>query len=120
MEANTIIVTTPAELRAIIAKEIRTIVPELANFNRKEESQQGDGMSAKDAAAFLTEQGLPATRATLYDRVFNGTIPYRKIGRRLIFSRKELAQWLEDNTERPEPKEKAALRIAASANRKRS
>ena len=119
MEVNTVIVTTPVELRAIIADEIRAIVPVLSHLGRINEPVKPDGMTPKDAAKFLTEQGFPTSRASLYNLVSRGVAPYRKIGRRVIFSRKELEQWLTDNTVRPETQAVAAKRIAASANRKK-
>ena len=87
---NTIIVTTPAELRAIVADEVSAILPKLADFRRKHEPVETDGMRVEDAAKFLTAQGIPTTRATLYNLVYKHTIPYKKFGRRTVFSKKEL------------------------------
>ena len=85
---NTIIVTTPAELRAIVADEVSAILPKLADFRRKNEPVETDGMRVEDAAKFLTAQGIPTTRATLYNLVYKHTIPYKKFGRRTVFSKK--------------------------------
>ena len=82
---NTIIVTTPAQLQSIISDAVNTILPKLADFRRKNEPVQTDGMNVEDAALFLTEQGIPTTRATLYNQVYKNTIPYRKFGRRTVF-----------------------------------
>ena len=46
---NTIIVTTPAELRAIVADEVSAILPKLADFRRKNEPVETDGMRVEDA-----------------------------------------------------------------------
>ena len=76
-------------------------------------------MNVEDAARFLTEQGIPTTRATLYNLVYKNTIPHKKFGRRTVFSKKELREWIEQRTVRSEDKRSAAaLRIAESANRK--
>ena len=108
---NTVIVTTPAQLREIVADEVSAILPKLADFRRK------NGMTVEDAALFLTEQGIPTTRATLYSHVYKDTIPYKKFGRRIVFSKKELLAWIEARTTRPEDRRAAAaLRIAQSAN----
>ena len=72
---TTVIVTTPAELRAIVADEVSAILPKLADFRRKNEPVETDGMNVEDAARFLTEQGIPTTRATLYNLVYKNTIP---------------------------------------------
>ena len=114
---NTVIVTTPAQLREIVADEVSAILPKLADFRRKNEPVETDGMTVEDAARFLTEQGIPTTRATLYRHVYKDTIPYKKFGRRIVFSKKELLAWIEARTTRPEDKRTAdALRIAQSAN----
>ena len=116
---NTIIVTTPAQLREIVADEVAAILPQLADFRRKNEAVETDGMTVEDAARFLTAQGIPTTRASLYNLVYKNTIPHKKFGRRTVFSKKELLAWIESRTVRPEDKRTAAaLRIAESANRK--
>mgnify|MGYP000001408101 FL=1 len=116
---NTIIVTTPAELRAIVADEVSAILPNLADFRRKNEPVETDGMRVEDAAKFLTAQGIPTTRATLYNLVYKHTIPYKKFGRRTVFSKKELLSWIESRTVRSgDRRAAAALRISESVNRK--
>ena len=117
---NSVIVTTPAELRAIVADEVSAILPKLADFRRKNEPVETDGMTVEAAARFLTEQGIHATRATIYNLVYKNSIPYKKFGRRTVFSKKELLQWIESRTVHPEDRRTAAaLRIAESANRKK-
>lgn len=114
-----IIITTPAELRSIVADEVSAILPKLADFRRKNEFVETDGMTVEDAARFLTEQGIPTTRATLYNFVYKNTIPHKKFGRRTVFSKKELLMWIESRTVHSEDRRTvAALRIAKSANRK--
>lgn len=114
-----VIVTTPAQLQSIISDAVNAILPKLADFRRKNEPVQTDGMNVEDAALFLTEQGIPTTRATLYNQVYKNTIPYKKFGRRTVFSKKELLTWIEAHTVHSEDRRTAAaLRIAESANRK--
>lgn len=114
-----VIVTTPAQLQSIISDAVNAILPKLADFRRKNEPVETDGMTVETAARFLTEQGIPTTRATLYNLVYKNTIPHKKFGRRTVFSKKELLAWVESRTTRPEDKRTAAtLRIAESANRK--
>lgn len=114
-----IIVTTPAQLREIIADEVAAILPKLADFRRKNEPVETDGMTVETAARFLTEQGIPTTRATLYNQVYKNTIPHKKFGRRTVFSKKELLTWIEARTVHSDDRRTAAaLRIAESANRK--
>ena len=105
--------------RSIISDAVNAILPKLADFRRKNEPVESDGMNIEDAARFLTEQSVPTTRATLYNHVYKNTIPYKKVGRRIVFSKKALLAWVDSRTVRPEDKRTAAtLRIAESANRK--
>ena len=61
--------------------------------------------------------GYPTTLSNLYGLTFRNAIPYRKVRRRLVFSRTELTKWIEAGTLRPEEQRAAAaLRIAQSAN----
>lgn len=116
---NTVIVTTPAQLQTIINDAVAAILPKLADFRRKNEPVETDGMNVEDAARFMTEQGIPTTRATLYSLICREAIPYKKFGRRVVFSKKELLAWIESRTEHREDRRAAAvLRLAESANRK--
>ena len=49
-----IIVTTPAQLQSIISDAVNAILPKLADFRRKNEPVETDGMTVEDAARFLT------------------------------------------------------------------
>lgn len=116
---NTVIVTTPAQLQSIITDAVNAILPKLADFRRKNEPVESDGINIEDATRFLTEQGVPTTRATLYNYVYKNTIPYKKVGRRIVLSKKALLAWVDSRTVWPEDERAAAtLRIAESANRK--
>lgn len=116
---DNIIVTTPAQLQTIISDAVDAIIPKLADFRRKNEPVETDGMNVDDAARFITEQGIPTTRATLYNLVYKEAIPYKKFGRRTVFSKRELLAWIESRTEHREDRRTAAtLRLAESANRK--
>ena len=116
---NSIIVTTPAQLQTIIDEAVNAILPKLADFRRKNEPVETDGMNVDDAARFITEQGIPTTRATLYNLVYKEAIPYKKFGRRTVFSKRELLAWIESRTVTRESRNaEASRRLAASANRK--
>lgn len=117
---NTVIVTSPAELQTIISDAVSAILPKLADFRRKNEPVETDGMTVENAARFLTELGIPTTRASLYNLVYYKRIPHRKFGRRTVFSKKELLTWIESRTVRPtNSRADAALHLADSANRKK-
>lgn len=118
MEASSVIVTTPEQLQSMICNAVESILPKLAEY-RPKEPVKSDALTLEEAAAYLKEQGLPITKSTLYNLSFKDDIPYRKVGRRLVFSRRELAEWIDSITVRPEDsRSRAALRLAASVNRK--
>lgn len=64
-----IIITTPAELRSIVADEVAAILPKLADFRRKNEPVEIDNLSVEEAVRFIAEQGIPTTRSTIYNWV---------------------------------------------------
>ena len=57
---------------------------------RLRESQDEGYLNATDAAEFL---GL--TPSALYARVGREQIPYRRVGKRVLFDRRELRAWVE-------------------------
>lgn len=59
--------------------------------------QDPDVMNAAEVAAFL---GL--SRNTVYGAASGGEIPCRRLGRRLIFSRRALVLWLSHERATPE------------------
>lgn len=59
------------------------------------------------------------TKPTIYKLSFTGSIPCEKFGKRLIFSRHELAQWMQDRTIRKQsPIEAATAHLQREANKK--
>ena len=112
-----IIVTTPAQLQSIISDAVNAILPKLADFRRKNEPVETDGVNIEDAAHFLTEQGVPTTgqRSTI---IHKNTIPYKKVGRRIVFSKRRFWRGLIHAPFVRRTSELLLLRIAESANRK--
>ena len=103
----TIYVASSEQLEGLILKAVRTIIPELANYQKPAE-EASDTLTLEEAINFL--QAL----------TFKNAIPFRKVRRRLVFSRKELTKWVEAGTIRPEEQRTAAaLRIAQSAESKK-
>ncbi len=45
-------------------------------------------------------------------------IPFKKFGKRLVFSRREIIQWMENRTHRPVPSQNTINAIALSASAK--
>jgi len=54
-----------------------------------------DVMLIDEALKFLMENGRPTSRSTLYKETSLGWIPSKRIGKRRVFSRKDLKNWLD-------------------------
>lgn len=112
-----IIITTRAELCDIIAQELAKC---LAKHTPTEDNKV-DTISMDSAVGYLSELGYPITKNTLYSLVSREAIPYSKIGRKTIFSRKELRSWVEGRAMRHTPsREQQAAILAKKASRKAS
>ena len=74
-------------------------------------TNEPDILKIDQALNFLSLQGWPTTKQTIYNLVFKKEIPYRKVGRRVVFSRKELLQWIESRTVRPASKSDELLTL---------
>ncbi|MDR1919022.1 MAG: helix-turn-helix domain-containing protein [Tannerellaceae bacterium] len=108
-----IILTTPDNLRALIQEAVKEAMPQ-----KVEEKNLPDTITLETAVALLEEYGFPTSKGKIYKLTSSGEMPFRKYGRKLVFSRKELIAWAESRTKRKNDRAEAALRIARSANRK--
>ncbi|MDR1919131.1 MAG: helix-turn-helix domain-containing protein [Tannerellaceae bacterium] len=107
-----IILTTPDELRALIREAVKEAVPQKAD-----EKSLPDTITLETAVALLETYGYPTSKGKIYKLTAKGEMPFRKYGRKLVFSRKELITWAESLTRRKNDRTEAALHIARSANR---
>jgi len=57
-------------------------------------SKNGDILDVDEAAALLK-----VSKKTIYARVKNNAIPHAKLGRKLLFSRAKLTQWVADGAD---------------------
>lgn len=57
-----------------------------------------DGLSPNEAVVHLRNEGYPIAKATLYKLVHERKIPFTKRGKRLVFSRKDLTNWLREGS----------------------
>jgi len=110
---STIIVTTPDELRAIVSEAVSGILP-------KQTSQpQIDTISLNDTLELLHEHGYTTSRAKMYKLTSTGTIPCKTYGKKLVFSRKEVLTWAENQTKPKHDSSEVSLTLARSARRKK-
>lgn len=102
MEENKIIDSMP--LSALTVGQVKEALNDLLLTLGYKPKPQSDTMYVDDTIEFLKDHGYPVTVATLYNRTFKRAIPYSRIGKRLVFSRKELLQWLDSKAIRPKSK----------------
>jgi excisionase family DNA binding protein len=57
--------------------------------------KNGDILDVDEAAALLK-----VSKKTIYTRVKNNTIPHARLGRKLLFHRQTLTQWVADGADR--------------------
>jgi excisionase family DNA binding protein len=60
--------------------------------------KNGDILDVDEAAVLLK-----VSRRTVYNRVKAGTIPHARVGRKLLFSRAKLSQWVADGADLAKP-----------------
>ena len=61
----TIYVASSEQLEGLILKAVRTIIPELAGYQKPAE-EASDALTAEEAIAFLQAMGYPTTLSNLY------------------------------------------------------
>lgn len=82
-------------------------------------AKQSDNLTIDQAVEFLKENGDPHTKATVYKKSCLGEIPASRSGKRLLFSRKKLENWIESRrVEKVAPATIAADKLARSAQRR--
>ena len=69
-----------------------------------------------DEACILTDQ----SKSQIYKLTMLNEIPFEKYGKRLIFSRKALKEWMKTRTQAPTPEEIMSRRLAKSAKKQLS
>ena len=79
------------ELEEIIIKTIKD-----ASLLQKPERKEN--MNIDDAVKYLNENGFSISKSSIYKHTMNGTIPFRRFGKRkLVFSANELDKWVKNN-----------------------
>ena len=78
-----------------------------------------DLMNIRDTSDFLCENGYYIKKNSIYNLVSNKSIPFRKIGRRVVFSRSELIEWVKEKIKEACTSLDGTSGIIESANRKR-
>lgn len=112
-----IILTTPEQLDVIVQNAIKKVLP-----NKEEERNQKipDSCSVEQALQFLLENGYKMSKSKLYKMTANRDLPFKYFGRRIIFSRNELLEWVEQQSIPSSNPNAVLLNIAKDARRKSS
>ncbi|KAA6349212.1 hypothetical protein EZS27_003323 [termite gut metagenome] len=110
---NPIIITTPEELRAIVSEAVSGVIPKTVSESKI------DTITLSDAIELLREYGYPTSKAKVYKLTASGDIPCKRYGNKLVFSRKELLEWAENQTKPKRDVSHISLTLARSAGRKR-
>jgi hypothetical protein len=78
-----------------------------------------DNMGIDEAVIFLNQNGTPYKKSQIYKGTSNGSIPVRKFGKKLVFSRKQLRAWLDKQTvQKVTSSQIMAQHLAREANKK--
>ena len=109
-----IIVITPEELRAIVKEAVSGALPKQAT-----NQPPIDTITLNDALELLEKHGYPTSKAKIYKLTSTGKIPCKTYGNKLVFSRKELLLWAENQTKPRHDSTKISLTLARSARRKK-
>lgn len=109
--------TNPFDL---ILSELAELKAEIRKIRAPEPpSKPPENLTIDQAIEFLKENGLPIAKAEIYKKSSLGKIPCDRIGKRLVFSRKDLLNWLEARKiEKVSPERRAAEKLAQSARRR--
>jgi len=110
-----IILTTPEELRAIVSEAVTGLMSKNVS-----EKPQIDTITLADALHLLGEHGYPTSRAKMYKLTSSGAIPCKTYGKKLVFSRKEVLAWAENQTKPKRDFSEVSLTLDRRARRKKS
>jgi len=80
--------------------------------------EQKDYFSLNEALNYLNERGLSISKSTLYKKTADKEIPFQRWGgRKIVFLREELDQWIDEQLSSNENKE--ITNVVAGAARKK-
>lgn len=109
---ESIIITSPAEIEQIVRKAIKDyLIPHPI--------PPKDNLTLSEAVGFLKELGYPTGKSTVYKLTSANKIPYKKYGNKLMFSRKELDAWVENQVIHMSDTSSATQSLADSVRNKK-
>lgn len=70
----------------------------VTNISEDKCNEKTEYMNTESVIEYATkERGVPMSKSKLYKKTAKGLIPYRKVGKSLVFSRREIDEWLEQS-----------------------
>ncbi len=111
--SSNIIVTTPEELKAIVQDAVSSLI------TKNDKAVEPDTITLDKTVELLEEHGFPTSRAKLYKLTSKGEIPHKKYGHKLVFSRKEILNWVASRCVVVGDASEAIKCVVQSAQRKR-
>jgi hypothetical protein len=117
-QTNQVIVLTTDQAKMFFRESVAYYMePFFKNFKESSNPTLPEKLSKDQALAFLAENGFPTTTGNLYKMTANNEIPCARIGKRLIFSKTNLLNWIESRSvSKTDSTEKTAKQVAKSAN----
>ena len=86
---SNLIVTTPEQLASLIDQSVRKA---LAEHTPKSSFLDDQPINIDEAAAFIKKP-----KSTVYQMTSTRKIPFNKVGKQLLFFKKDLLAWIEEN-----------------------
>jgi hypothetical protein len=80
------------DLESVCGELFKKALQEVQNLPK--EKPLPDRMSTDEALIFLKEQGRPIKKSQLYKETSLNSIPSTRLGKRCVFSRKILTEWI--------------------------
>jgi len=108
------IFTTREEITEIIKSAIEETLPPKAPKN-----SDIDTMNLPAALELLQEHGYKLSKCSLYRLTAMDLIPYMKLGGRLVFSRRELIDWLKNLLQQKRTKDELLVNMQNRIRKKR-
>lgn len=114
---NQVIVVTPEQLQMMIDKSVNALFSKL---EKQKGNNNNDVMNIEEVLLFLKYKKVKISKSYIYTLVSKKSIPYRKVGKSLRFSKKEILRWIKEREVSPDQtRSESANELAKSAQNKR-
>jgi hypothetical protein len=98
---------------------IESLLLDIKHKSYMKESIERDRLNFNEALDFLIKQGYPISKSKLYKLTASNNVPHVVFNNHLVFSRKELLNWVSTQTkDRSNSSSTSTLKLAAAARRK--